>query len=133
MFIDLDKFKAINDTYGHAVGDKVLRTVGQRLQASVRTTDTISRRSGDEFLCLMLEVKDDDDVKKFARKMIANIVKTFELENLKSAIRASIGIAVYPEHGKSAEALLNHADIAMYKAKQSLLGYCFFDERSRAG
>jgi len=126
MFIDLDKFKSINDTYGHGAGDKVLKIVSERLQSLVRDADTVGRQGGDEFLYLMLEVKDDVDAANAAGKMIESVAQSCEFDGLKLAVKPSIGIALYPEDGKSAMVLIKNADSAMYKAKQSDKGYCFY-------
>lgn len=129
MFIDLDKFKAINDLHGHAAGDKVLKIVSERLQTLVRSADTVGRQGGDEFLYLMLEVKDEADVANAAGKIIENIARPCELDGLKLTVKPSIGIALYPEDGRSAHVLLKNADSAMYKAKQRDEGYCFYAPR----
>jgi diguanylate cyclase len=127
MFIDLDKFKSINDTYGHGMGDKVLQMVATRLQACVRDEDTVSRVGGDEFLCLLMEVEEDANVAKIADSMIEKISETCELNDLKLSVKPSIGIAIYPRDGASAEVLLKNADAAMYQAKQDSHGYVFFN------
>lgn len=126
MFIDLDKFKSINDTYGHGIGDKVLQKVAARLQTCVRDEDTVSRVGGDEFLCLLMEVDEDANVAKIADSMIEKISETCELNDIKLSVKPSIGIAIYPRDGASAEVLLKNADAAMYKAKQESNGYVFF-------
>lgn len=118
LFIDLDKFKSINDTHGHDVGDRVLQIVGQRLERFVRGGDTVSRRSGDEFLLLMLEAKDADTVAGFATKIVANLAATCEVDGVPLTVVPSIGIAIYPEDGQSARELLKNADMAMYAAKR---------------
>jgi len=125
MFIDLDKFKSVNDTYGHHAGDQVLKIVAERLQAAVRGADTVGRRGGDEFLYLMLEVKDDIDVGHAARKILENIARPCEFGGLSLTVRPSIGIALYPEDGTSAGELMGNADGAMYMAKQSAAGFWF--------
>jgi diguanylate cyclase (GGDEF)-like protein len=127
MFIDLDKFKSINDTYGHDIGDKVLQTVGERLQTCVREEDTVSRIGGDEFLCLLMEVNEDATVANIATSIIGKISEACEFNDLKLIVQPSIGIAIYPRDGKTAEVLLKNADTAMYKAKQDKEGYCFFN------
>jgi diguanylate cyclase (GGDEF)-like protein len=132
MFIDLDKFKRINDSYGHDIGDEVLHTIGQRLQASVRAGDTVSRRGGDEFLYLMLEAKDDVTIEKLALKIRETIAEPFEVENISLTLKASIGIAIYPEDALSAEELLKNADMAMYRAKQSKKGHLLFNQLTQA-
>lgn len=128
LFIDLDKFKGINDTYGHAAGDQVLQTVGKRLQACVRAEDTVSRIGGDEFLCLLMEVNEEADVANIAGSMIRKISEQLFINDTKILIKPSIGIAIYPRDGTSAEALLENADAAMYKAKRDQHGYFFFNQ-----
>lgn len=130
MFIDLDKFKSINDTHGHDTGDQVLKMVASQLQTCVRDEDTISRRGGDEFLCLLVEVNEDANVEKIANFMIEKISKVCEINNVKITVRPSIGIAIYPKDGTSADVLLKNADAAMYKAKQDKKGYVFFNQLS---
>ncbi len=118
MFIDLDEFKSINDSHGHDVGDRVLQKVAQRLQTFARRGDTVSRRSGDEFLFLMVEAKDETNAANLAARLIDNIAEAFEVEGLTLTVRPSVGIALYPEDGGSAQELLKNADKAMYVAKQ---------------
>ena len=122
MFIDLDKFKAINDTHGHDAGDQVLQLVAQRLEAVVRSGDTVSRRSGDEFLFLMLEAKDEANAEALALKIIDHIAQPCEIGGVTVSVRPSIGVAIYPEHGRSAQELLKNADTAMYAAKGNKSG-----------
>ncbi len=122
MFIDLDEFKGINDRHGHDIGDRVLQMTAQRLQTFVRGGDTISRRSGDEFLFLMLEAKDENNAANLAAKIIDTVAQPCEVEGVKLTVRPSIGIAVYPEDGQSVQELLKNADIAMYAAKQQKSG-----------
>lgn len=117
MFIDLDDFKSVNDSHGHEVGDRVLQTVAQRLQTMVRSSDTLSRRSGDEFLFLLLEAKDTASAAAFAARIVANIKEPCEFDGLKLTINASVGFAMFPADGQSAQELLNHADAAMYRVK----------------
>ena len=122
MFIDLDKFKAINDTLGHDAGDQVLQLVAQRLEAVVRSGDTVSRRSGDEFLFLMLEAKDEANAEALALKIIDQIAQPCEVGGVMVSVRPSIGVAIYPEDGQSAQELLKNADTAMYAAKGNKSG-----------
>ena len=122
MFIDLDKFKAINDTHGHDAGDQVLQLVAQRLEAVVRSGDTVSRRSGDEFLFLMLEAKDEANAEALALKIIDQIAQPCEIGGVTVSVRPSIGVAIYPEDGRSAQELLKNADAAMYAAKGNKSG-----------
>lgn len=117
LFIDIDKFKTINDSHGHDLGDQVLLMVANRLQSCVRDADMVSRWGGDEFVCLLLEVKQDSDVVRLAEKMIARIAEACELNGVPISIRASIGIALYPADGETADILFKSADTAMYAAK----------------
>src|SRR5580765_4382722 len=126
MFIDLDNFKAINDSYGHDVGDAVLRDVALRLQASMRAEDTVSRRGGDEFLCIMMEARGEPDIAKVAAKIVQVISAETEVGDYKLTVKPSVGIAVYPRDGEAASALVTNADTAMYRAKRAREGYAFF-------
>jgi diguanylate cyclase (GGDEF)-like protein len=117
MFIDLDDFKVVNDTLGHDAGDHVLQVVAKRLQAVVRAGDTVGRRSGDEFLLLMLEAKDRSNVAAFAQRIRESLAAPFEVDGESRVVGSSIGFALYPEDGLTAQALLKSADAAMYTAK----------------
>lgn len=117
LFIDIDKFKSINDTYGHDMGDKVLIMVADRLKSTVREEDMISRWAGDEFVCLLLEVKQEADVTRLAENIVNWISETCEFNGTVISISVSIGIAIYPADGKTADILFKNADTAMYKAK----------------
>lgn len=117
LFIDVDKFKSINDAHGHELGDKVLLTVANRLQASVRGEDMVSRWGGDEFVCLLLDVKQQADVVRIAAKMVDRIAEACDFDGTALSIGASIGVAVYPGDGETADILLKNADRAMYRAK----------------
>lgn len=119
LFIDIDKFKDINDTYGHDMGDRVLQMVANRLQSFVRAEDTVSRWGGDEFVCLLLEVKQEAGLIRLAEKMVNRLADPGEFDGAVISIKASIGIAVYPVDGETAEILFKNADSAMYKAKAS--------------
>ena len=119
LFIDLDKFKSINDSYGHDLGDQVLLMVANRLQSSVRDEDMVSRWGGDEFVCLLFEVKQEADVTRLAEKMINRIAEAYEFDGTILSIRVSIGIAIYPTDGETADILFKNADTAMYKAKRT--------------
>jgi diguanylate cyclase (GGDEF)-like protein len=118
MFIDLDEFKSVNDARGHDVGDRVLQMVAQRLQTVVRGGDTVSRRSGDEFLVLTAEAKDDASVAAFAARIVDNIGAACNIDGARVTVKASIGITTYPEDGRSPEELLKKADRAMYTDKR---------------
>lgn len=119
MFIDLDRFKPINDTLGHAVGDLVLREVARRLTASIRAVDTIARFGGDEFVILAPGLSGEHGIGLVADKVIGALLTPISVEGHDLIVGASIGCAVYPEHGDDGDALLRHADRVMYQAKQS--------------
>lgn len=118
MFLDLDKFKQINDTLGHDVGDQLLQQAAARMQECVRESDTVARIGGDEFIVLLRAVVDAHDAMVVAEKIRAALNRPFELMPHKLAISCSIGIALYPEHGNDGVELSKHADIAMYQAKE---------------
>ena len=122
MFIDIDKFKSINDTYGHDLGDNVLLMVANRLQDLVRDEDMVSRWGGDEFVCLLLEVKHESDMILLAEKMVDRVAELCRIDGIELSIRASIGIATYPENGDTPDVLFKNADKAMYKAKGTETG-----------
>jgi diguanylate cyclase (GGDEF)-like protein len=119
MFLDLDDFKQINDSHGHDVGDRVLLTTAKRLSAFVRGGDSVGRRGGDEFLVLILEVRDDQSVLEFAAALAARLAERSTVDGIRLTVGASVGIAIYPEDGATAELLLKRADAAMYIAKKS--------------
>lgn len=122
LFLDLDGFKRINDTHGHDAGDRVLIGVAQRLSAVVRGGDSVSRRGGDEFLVLMLELHDDGSALSFAAKLVECVAVSTTVSGVSVSVGASVGIAVFPEDGTTAEELLKRADVAMYTAKHGKLG-----------
>jgi diguanylate cyclase (GGDEF)-like protein len=133
LFVDLDRFKQINDTHGHAAGDEVLQLVTSRLQAAVRDSDTVSRHSGDEFLVLLAEIFSAHDAVPVAEKMLASLAMPARIGPHDLRLSASIGIAIYPEDGADAATLIQHADTAMYRAKgRGTGGYEFFAETSGA-
>jgi len=118
IFIDLDRFKAVNDTYGHGIGDKLLKLVAQRLQESVRSVDTVGRLSGDEFAIAMSDLAKADDANHVAQKVVSALAHPFDLDGHQTYMTASLGIAVYPSDGEDAEVLLRNADMAMFRAKE---------------
>lgn len=130
MFIDVDKFKNINDSHGHEMGDKVLLMVANRLQSFIRDGDMVSRWGGDEFVCLLLEVKDKNDVLCLARKLAVRVAEAVTLSGLTLHIKISIGIALFPADGDTAQLLIKHADTAMYQAKGSAQQVVLFQHHS---
>lgn len=137
MFIDLDDFKKINDTHGHAAGDSVLKTVASRLSQCVRDDDTISRHGGDEFLYLLTEVKDQQDLSTIAEKILESIQSpcSVTVDGLTTITRvsASVGISIFPKDGATADALIHSADKAMYQAKKSKNRHSFAQESTPHG
>lgn len=117
MFIDLDRFKLVNDTHGHAEGDELIRNVAQRLRGCIRAGDTLARQGGDEFTALISDLADVGDVTIIAEKIIADFNIPYNVVGNEFRATASIGIALYPRDGETAETLIRNADIAMYKAK----------------
>ncbi len=117
LFIDIDKFKSINDSYGHDVGDQVLLMVANRLRSFLRDQDIVSRWGGDEFVGLLLEVKQEADITRLAGKMVSYIAEAYEFNGHIFSIVVSIGIAIYPTDGDISDILFKNADTAMYKAK----------------
>jgi len=132
LFIDLDGFKTINDSLGHAVGDIVLKMVSQRLQSCVRACDTLSRQGGDEFILILADINELYEVSTIANKLLKQFNKVFDVKNQHLSTTSSIGIAMYPEHGSTFEHLLQNADAAMYKAKENGKNtYCFFTQQMK--
>lgn len=118
LFIDLDNFKSINDSFGHAAGDKLLQSVAKRLQEVVRATDTVCRQGGDEFVVLLTEIEQHNDAAHVAEKLISVFALPHIIHECALPITLSIGISVYPEDCKDAEEAFRHADEAMYQAKK---------------
>jgi diguanylate cyclase (GGDEF)-like protein len=118
LFIDLDRFKPVNDQYGHAAGDAVLLQVSARLTAAVRDSDAVSRHGGDEFLLLINDITDNEAATLFANKLVQVLAQPYQIEGRSVLLSASIGIAICPDHSSSAKALISCADAAMYRAKQ---------------
>ena len=128
MFLDLDRFKSVNDTLGHLVGDELLQLVSQRLRHCLREGDTLARIGGDEFMLLLPHIRTRDNAAYIAEKILAALKTPFHLNSHELYISASIGIAIYPDDGITHETLIKHADIAMYSAKdQGRNDYRFFD------
>lgn len=130
LFIDLDGFKQINDTFGHDTGDKVLQLVARRLQSAVRDSDTVSRYGGEEFVVLLPEIHTAADAAVIADKLLAGISAPSRVREHRMSLSASLGITVYPEDGEEAATLINRADAAMYRAKRRGPGrYEFYAEK----
>lgn len=117
LFIDLDKFKPINDTHGHHVGDLLLKEVAQRIRYCLRVSDTVARIGGDEFVVLLPMIKAEQDALEVAEKIRCSLNQPFELAGHSLSISSSTGIAIYPEHGDEEKKLMKNADAAMYYAK----------------
>ncbi len=125
LYIDLDGFKAINDAHGHDAGDELLRIVAARLARAVRDEDMVSRLGGDEFACLLADVPGRQQLCHLAGKLFDAVSAPVTIGALRLTVRPSIGIAICPTDGTTAEALLKSADGAMYRAKQDRSGYAF--------
>lgn len=127
LFVDLDRFKAVNDTYGHAAGDMLLRQAAARMQACVRSSDTVGRLSGDEFAVMLPNLAKTEDAGMIAQKIVESLAAPFDINGKQAHISASIGIALYPSDGQDPDTLLKNADTAMYRAKSlGRNGYQFF-------
>ena len=129
LFVDLDRFKIINDSLGHTVGDELLRETGVRLRQCVREGDTVGRLGGDEFVVLLSRLASTKDAAVAAGHIIAALAKPFLINQIENFVTASVGITLYPNDGTTAAELLRDADMAMYRAKKSGRGtYAFFEE-----
>ncbi len=118
LFVDLDGFKRINDSYGHHIGDAVLKAVAARLQSAVRCSDSIARFGGDEFVILLPAIAQRGVARRLGRQIVKLASEPFAIGTQRHSLSASVGIAFYPEHGTSRETLLINADRAMYRAKR---------------
>lgn len=119
LFLDLDRFKVVNDSLGHAVGDRLLQHVAQRLRSCLRAGDTVSRLGGDEFVVILNEIGEPEQAGRVAEKILAQIAQPLMLEERELHISLSLGIALFPDDGSDADTLLRHADLAMYLAKEA--------------
>jgi diguanylate cyclase (GGDEF)-like protein/PAS domain S-box-containing protein len=124
MFLDLDHFKYINDSLGHTIGDKLIQSVAARLLSSVRSSDTVSRQGGDEFVLLLSEIKRSADAGVAAGKILTALSAPHQLDQHDVNVTASIGVSTYPEQGDDADTLMKKADSAMYRAKQKGRNNC---------
>ncbi len=135
LFLDVDHFKHINDSLGHAIGDQLLHSIAQRLVACVRDSDTVSRHGGDEFVVLLSEVTRAEDAALTANKILAAVSRPHRIGDQDVNVTVSVGIGVYPDDGADAETLLKNADIALFQAKaRGRSGHQFFepDRKARA-
>jgi diguanylate cyclase len=128
LFVDLDHFKAINDTQGHGAGDQLLRVAAERIRSAVRESDTVARYGGDEFTVLLAGLHDHNNALRVARKIVEALSVPFKVAGVDSFLSASVGISVFPNDGRDADALLRNADLAMYRAKVAGRGQCLFFE-----
>jgi diguanylate cyclase (GGDEF)-like protein len=119
MFIDLDRFKLANDTFGHQLGDELIKEVARRLQGGLRETDTLARIGGDEFMVLLPAVRSADDAARVAGKLVADMARPYSIAGNEVFLSASLGIALWPDDGGDIETLLRHADLAMYHVKST--------------
>lgn len=119
LFIDIDGFKAVNDNYGHHIGDQLLTAIAQRFLRCVRKSDTVGRLAGDEFLILLHDVKNHNNALRLAEKVRLACERSFVIEGQSHTISSSIGMAIYPDKGASDRQLIQHADNAMYAAKKA--------------
>jgi diguanylate cyclase (GGDEF)-like protein/PAS domain S-box-containing protein len=130
MFLDLDRFKVINDTLGHTIGDQLLKATAERLKACVREFDTVARMGGDEFTILLPEIAQEEVAHGIARRIMQEIKRPMLIEGQELHVTTSIGIALYPNDGDDADTLMKHADKAMYRAKESGKNtFRMYDER----
>ena len=125
MFLDLDRFKNVNDVHGHAAGDVVLIEVAKRLAQDARDEDTVCRNGGAEFLYLLINPQGPGNVERIAAAVIENLSRPIRVGEKQLTVRPSIGIAIYPDGGIDGEALIQNADAAMYRAKKIECGYAF--------
>ena len=131
MFMDLDRFKTINDSLGHVIGDQLLHSVAQRVQHCLRDTDTVARLGGDEFVMVLPELSGAGDAAMIASQLIDEVSRPYELDTLELRVTPSVGISLFPDHGGSVDALVGKAGAAMYQAKlQGRRNYVFFTGQS---
>ncbi|HNB50824.1 MAG TPA: diguanylate cyclase [Anaerolineales bacterium] len=127
FFLDVDKFKQINDTYGHQVGDQILQALAFRLQDCLRKSDTVARMGGDEFTVILENIEKPMDCVAVAKKVLEVVNTPFGIKKQEFYLTASLGISIFPDDGEDGDILLNHADTAMYKAKESRGRFYFFN------
>jgi diguanylate cyclase (GGDEF)-like protein len=133
LFLDLDRFKLVNDTHGHAAGDAVLAVVAERLRRKLREEDSVCRNGGDEFLYLLIDPSGREAVARIAALVRESIESPIHVGTLQFAVTSSIGIALYPDDGMDGPTLVAHADAAMYRAKQLGSSFAFFEPSMAPG
>src|SRR5258706_2985123 len=127
LFIDLDGFKQINDRHGHAAGDAFLQEVAKRVRRSLRASDLVARLGGDEFFVLLEQVQDAPAVERVVNKLVAELLRLYDVRGTKARVSASVGISLFPDDSSDAATLIEHADKAMYSAKQAgKNAYCLY-------
>lgn len=129
LYLDLDGFKSINDQHGHAVGDRMLSIVATRLTRAIRSGDCVGRVGGDEFVCLLGGIEDRQQLSHLACKLFDAVSAPLQIGNLQLTVRPSIGIAICPTDGGTADTLLQHADAARFSAKRAQSGYAFYERQ----
>lgn len=128
LFLDVDRFKRINDVQGHAAADKVLQSITARLSGALRQSDTVSRYGGDEFVIVLPEIERAEDAALVARKVLEVLARPHRIDSQEINISVSLGVAICPHHGRDPDVLIANADAAMYEAKRAGLGsYRLFD------
>jgi diguanylate cyclase (GGDEF)-like protein/PAS domain S-box-containing protein len=134
LFLDLDRFKHVNDSLGHVIGDRLLQGVAKRLRCNVRRSDTVGRRGGDEFAVLLSELDTREDAGRSAEKLLAALTVPYQISPHVLHVPASMGLSIYPDDGQDAETLMNNADTAMYHAKQNgRANFKYFKQEMTAG
>lgn len=128
MYIDIDKFKEVNDTFGHDVGDKLLQQFADRLRSSVRENDVLGRIGGDEFLVLLKDIKDERQLESITKRMHANFQEPYTINGTVLNVTSSIGVSVFPDDGIKGRTLIYHADQALYRAKEERNRYYFYQK-----
>ena len=118
IILDLDKFKLVNDTLGHPVGDRLLQAAGERLSNILRMEDTVARIGGDEFMLLLPEINRDEDVIVVAERILEAFQQPFKVDGYELHVTTSVGYAIYPDDGEDVDTLIKNSDIAMYSAKE---------------
>ncbi len=130
LFLDLDRFKEVNDALGHRQGDELIKLIAHRLVSAVRDADSVARLGGDEFAIIVPDVSNSSTLVVVAERFTELLREPFEINDITVNVEASIGVALYPDHGEDADTLMQHADIAMYAAKDGGLDYAFYSAES---